>query len=111
MTLLKFFQDAIEGGCDNAVLSDVVADLEDVGYAQSWYTSGGLLLLPEVWEAVGKKRGWKSEYYCPCCKNERHCAECECDEKKLPEWRYRQHDFIDNLQDGMSTQQAIDFVV
>lgn len=82
----QFIEDAIAGGAKFSEwksAEDVLSDWDfDLGLA---------LLRPDVWQAVGKTRGWRTELY----------------ENGEVEWQHIWHRFIDHLAEGDTIESAL----
>lgn len=57
---------------------------------------GEVLLSPSFWQCLGKALGWETYTRCPI----RECVRVLPSHRKIPEWLYHWHRFIDHLADG-----------
>lgn len=95
MTIKKFIEFAIEGGCLGYRYLLSLADdeiNESSGFAF-------MLLDPKAWQAVGKVEGWTGL---------RHCEWADKQEANEYEvWQYHWHSMIDALAEGKSIEEFI----
>ncbi len=75
-----------------------------------YYTLEKLLLDPKAWKAVGKKRGWKEEFFYQNVnvfgEGEEYWFGSDCG-NELPQWRAKMHTAIDYIQDGLSIEESL----
>lgn len=85
----QFIQDAIKGGWNKN---------------NNGYLTCDALLDPKAWQAVGNTRGWNRVHELWCYSNYEGGL-CDCVSKS--KYKHMQIEFIRNLQDGLSIEEAL----
>jgi hypothetical protein len=101
MNTKQFIEDAIEGGWDSAVTEEHLAEIEDIGFV-TIHTAGWMFLVPAVWQAVGKTRGWDMIEGHRCIETKDGHLEMFGTEALLNSLQ-----FICHLADGLSIEEAL----
>jgi hypothetical protein len=100
-----FIEDAMEGGIDYSVYINERDDTPPAEQVLSDYDFNleRELLKPEVWQAVGKVRGWPEERY--LFANYYHRISGFSAHGSL--WQFNMHRFIEQLADGKTIDEAL----
>lgn len=106
MTIKDSIPKAIEGGWKPQYVEcthKIMADETGCPFGKHYPPIHEILLDPSFWQALGKSEGWEvyktgRSFYIGA--NVYH--------RNNPKWKYRMHDFIDNLAQGQDIETAFD---